>query len=108
MANYVFIESRDPFTATTVARDCQLAADLADARHEVTLFLIQDGVIAARRCPHAEPLSALARRGVRVVADDFSLRERGIPADRLAAGIQPAPLESVVDALCDGQRVIWH
>jgi hypothetical protein len=43
-----------------------------------------------------------------LLADDFSLRERGIGNDQLRSQIAPAPLETVVDALVRGAKVIWH
>ena len=49
MTRYVFIESRDPFES----RDTQFLEDTAVAvkerGHEVTVFLVQNGVLAARQ-----------------------------------------------------------
>ncbi|HKS90269.1 MAG TPA: hypothetical protein VJR70_12580, partial [Stellaceae bacterium] len=56
----------------------------------------------------AGDLGRLAGSGVRVLADSFSLKERGIDEQRLAAGISAAPLDVVLDALADGAQVIWH
>ena len=54
------------------------------------------------------PVTDLAEQGVTVLADDFSLRERGIPGDRLADKVQASSLEVVVDHLAEGRKVIWH
>ena len=51
---------------------------------------------------------ALARDGVEVLADEFSLRERGITPDRLTPGISPVALDVVIDRLADGWKVLWH
>jgi hypothetical protein len=53
-------------------------------------------------------LSELVQAGVEVLADDFSLRERGIPLDRLQPGIKPAAIDLVVDRLAAGCKAIWH
>ena len=53
-------------------------------------------------------LDELVQSGVEVLADDFSLRERGIPTGRLQAGIKSSPLDVVVDGLAEGCKVIWH
>ena len=45
---------------------------------------------------------------VRVLADDFSLRERGIAADSLAEGVKAAPLDTVIDHLEAGSKCLWH
>jgi intracellular sulfur oxidation DsrE/DsrF family protein len=107
MDQYLLIASRDPFTARDVDGFYDLAAGLAARGHSVGVFLVQNGVLAARRVAAAEPLTRLARSGVTVLADEFSLRERGIDADRLASGIRPAEIGHVVDALTGGARVLW-
>ena len=44
---------------------------------------------------------------VTVLADEFSLRERGI-AGGLTEGVASAPLDTVVDQLADGAKALWH
>ena len=50
----------------------------------MTLFLVQNGVLGARESPRSERLAELAALGVEILADEFSLRERGIRVERLA------------------------
>ncbi len=108
MAKYLLIESRDPFENNGVARQYDLAARLAKESNAVTLFLVQNGVLPARRGKYSELLTLTAKAGVEVLADDFSLRERGIPGSRLADGVKPAPLSIVIDQLAEGRKAIWH
>jgi predicted peroxiredoxin len=108
MDKYLLIESRDPFDNKVVARQCELAANLVKKGNQVTLFLVQNGVLPARRGSLSELLTHTARAGVEVLADDFSLRERGIAASRLADGVKAAPLSVVIDQLADGRKAIWH
>jgi len=107
MSKYLLIESRDPFESHEVSYFYDLAASLT-AEGEVTLFLVQNGVLPARRCGESRRLTELATAGVRVRADDFSLRERGIRPDRLAPGVVPAPLDLVIEELAKGHRALWH
>jgi sulfur relay (sulfurtransferase) complex TusBCD TusD component (DsrE family) len=108
MSKYLLIESRDPFETADVGYAYELAGNLAKAGHTVTLFLVQNGVFPARKSSKSDALSALAKAGVEVLADEFSLRERGIKSERLAAGVRPAPLDVVVDQLADGRKALWH
>jgi hypothetical protein len=108
MSQYLLIESRDPFESSDVAFTYELAAGLAKAGHEVTVLLVQNGVLPARRGARAEDLRTVVRSGVKVLADDFSLAERGIDPSRLAAGIEPAPIDVVVDHLAAGHKTLWH
>ena len=106
MAQYLLIESRDPFASNDVGYYYDLAQGLVAGGNQVTLFLAQNGVLAARPSAHAAALSALARSGVTVLADDFSLQERGIAT--LAEGVATAPIEVVVDHLAAGHKTLWH
>lgn len=107
MDSYLLLESRDPFESAEVPRHYDLAAGLAAAGKPVALFLVQNGVLAARQSPRSELLTRLSAAGVEVVADDFSLRERGIPSSRLAPGVTPVPLEKALDYLAEGRKALW-
>src|SRR4051794_25185625 len=106
MAKYLLIESRDPFESNDVRYYYDLSSSLVQAGNEVTLYLVQNGVLAARPSAHSAALSDLARRGVKLLADDFSLNERGI--SKLADGITASPLDVVVDHLAAGHKTLWH
>jgi hypothetical protein len=106
MANYLFIESRDPFESNDVRYYYELSKGLVEAGSEVTLFLVQNGVLAARPSAHSAALTALCQSGVKVLADDFSLQERGIP--KLAEGVVAAPIDVVIDHLAAGHKILWH
>ena len=106
MASYLLIESRDPFESNDVGYFYDLARDLAEAGNEVTLYLVQNGVLAARPSQAATRLGALAKLGVKLLADDFSLRARGIR--RAADGITPSAIDVVVDHLEAGHKTVWH
>lgn len=108
MAKYLLIESRDPYDSNDVSNFYELATGLVQEGNEVTVFLVQNGVLPARRSTKSTPLSDLARNGVEVLADDFSLRERGIERARLVDGVKASALETVIDHLADGSKVIWH
>ena len=106
MAQYLLIESRDPFESNDVGYYYDLAQGLVAGGNQVTLFLAQNGVLAARPSIQSAKLEALARSGVTVLADDFSLQERGIA--KLAEGVAAAAIEVVVDQLAAGHKTLWH
>jgi hypothetical protein len=108
VAEYILIESRDPFDSNDVPAFWNLAEGLARGGNTVTLFLVQNGVLPARPSTASEKLAGLSRAGVQVLADDFSLRERGIRADRLAAGVKAAALDVVLDQIAAGRKALWH
>ena len=106
MAQYLLIESRDPFASNDVGYYYDLAKGLVEGGNQVTLFLAQNGVLSARQSAYSGTLSALARQGVTVLADDFSLQERGIA--KLAEGIAASPIDVIVDHLAAGHKTLWH
>jgi predicted peroxiredoxin len=108
MDKYMLIESRDPFDSNDVAFCYELAIGLAKAGNEVTLMLVQNGVLPARRGAKADGLAAVLKAGVKVLADDFSLAERGIEPSRLAAGIASTQLDVVIDHMAAGHKTLWH
>jgi len=108
MSDYLFIESRCPLDSADVAMNIDTACNLANQGNNVTLFLVQNGVIPARRGAKNEAIQQAKDAGITLLADDFSLRERGIGNEDLAQGISPSPLEAVVDSLAAGAKTLWH
>ena len=110
MASYLFIESRDPFESRDVEEGYRLVAELAAKGTPVTLFLVQNGVLAVRRGAQAGQFAELASGpAVTVMADSFALQERGITPDAITSGVQTADMDTLVDLLmADGQKAIWH
>ena len=107
MRDYLLLESRDPFECSDVPRHQELAESLAKEGHRVALFLVQNGVLAARRGGRSQPLTRLADSGVEVLADDFSLRERGIAPSALAAGVKSCSIDIALDRLTEGRKALW-
>ena len=108
MNDYLIIESRDASESPDVQFTTDLAADLARQGKRVTILLVQNGVMPARKGARAKEILTAGDAGVRLLADRFSLRERGIASDELQDGISPSPLEAVIDSLAAGHNVIWH
>ena len=106
MAKYLLIESRDPFESNDVGYYYQLARGLAEQGNEVTLFLVQNAVLATRPAAQAAQLHDIIGCGVKIFADDFSLKERGIIS--LLSGVQSASIDIVVDHLEAGCKTLWH
>jgi len=109
MGKYLFIESRDPFeNQDSLAFSYDLVQGLATGGNEVTFFLIQNGVLPARKgSKYAGRFTELTQGGVTVLADSFSLKERAVR--HLVDGIKPANVEELVDLmLIEGTKTIWH
>jgi predicted peroxiredoxin len=108
MSGYLFIESRDPYESAEVSAYYDLAVGLVKEGAKVTVFLVQNGVLGARKGEKADLVEKLAKAGVTVLADEFSLRERAIAPNRLVAGVKPSPIDALVDHLEHGDKAMWH
>ena len=98
MTSYLFIESRDPYDSADVAHLLEIVHGVRANKSETTLFLVQNGVLAARHgALHGERLRTLAQAGVSVLADAFSLRERAI--ERAVDGVKSAEIDELVRLL---------
>jgi predicted peroxiredoxin len=107
MSTYVFIESRDPFESRDTEFIEETALAVKDRGHDVTIFLVQNGVLGARK--NAQRLDRLAGAGVNLLADDLSLRERGIKPDELVPGIQQSSIDELVERIVkEKTKAIWH
>jgi hypothetical protein len=106
--NVLIIESRSHFDGAHEPFAAALACAVARRGGRAAMLLLQNGVLCARRGAQAPHLEALAAAGVSLHADEFSLRERGIAAGGLRAGVEAVSLDLVIDRLLEGWRVIWH
>ena len=108
MREYCLIESRDPFESDDVSFTYNLAAQLAADGNPVTIFLVQNGVLPARNAARSGLANVSRVSGITVLADDFSLRERGISQNELLAGVTPSAIGAVIDCLERRATTIWH
>lgn len=109
-SSYLVIESRDPFEFRDVEEGYRLVTDLAIKGGPVTLFLVQNGVLAARQGAQAGQFAALVTTpGVTVMTDTFALQERGMTPEMLVPGVQAVDIDTLVTLLmADDQKAIWH
>src|SRR5215470_20028634 len=88
MSSYVFIESRDPFESGDARFVADTAAALKQRGEQVTVFLVQNGVLGARARARGSNISQLADAGVaggRLLVARARYRERppGVRGERI-------------------------
>ena len=110
MGRYVMIESRDPYESGDVSYFYELAADLAGAGEQVTLFLVQNAALAARKGAKGDPLAGVLKSKAEVLVDSFALRERGIQDAERNPSVKPTEIGDLVDCMLAeaGTKVLWH
>jgi sulfur relay (sulfurtransferase) complex TusBCD TusD component (DsrE family) len=109
LGRYLLIETKGPLDGGDWA--FELGRQLRDLDHQVTIYLLQDGVLTARRrFPAGERLLAQAEQsGLRVLADAVSARQRGVVGDRVAATVTVSDIGDLVETLMERtDKAIWH
>lgn len=107
MTSFFFIESRDPFTDQRVLTQFELIAQIANAGHSVTLMFVQNGVTSSLKSAIVKHYNLLNHNNISLLADAFSLQQRGITTDELRTEISVTDMSPPIKALLDGQKVIW-
>ena len=108
MAHYLLVASRDLQEYAGSGFILRMAAALKKRGHEVTLYLIENGVLAARQGASANGgLSDLSKQGVKVLAEDLSLKTRGV--QKLATGVSESTMDALADLVAGGaDKVTWY
>lgn len=108
MANYLFISSRDPYEFRDTQHFLELVHGIKARNNGATVFLVQNGVLGARRgALYSDAYQRLAQAGVAVIADSFSLRERAL--GKLVDGVEVGDIDQLVDYMANpGTKIIWH
>ena len=109
MAQYLLIESKSPLEGGEYSFD--LAKQLRPLQHNVTIYLIQDAAFAARkRFQAGEKLLAEAKaHNLTLLADEVSLRQRGITRERLSEAVRVSNPSELTDLLMEkSDKAIWH
>jgi hypothetical protein len=103
----MIVETRDPIDHGDVDWMGRFAVAAHAGGVGAAVFLADNGVLGARRgAPSA--VEVWIQSGVKVAADRFALRERGISDTDLLPGVVPADLDLVLDRLIGGASVIWR
>ncbi len=109
MAKYLLIETKGPLEGGQYAFD--LGQQLRGQHHDVTLYLLQDAVFAARKGFKAGEalLTKAQQHKVTLLADDTSLRQRGVVKDRMSDHVKVSTMDELVDLLMEkSDKAIWH
>jgi predicted peroxiredoxin len=108
LSKYLLIESRDPWESGESRYFYDLAGELAAKGHDVVLYLVQNGVLSVRKGSSSTVVQKAIDARVRVLLDDFSLRERGIDDGERTSGTTISNVSALVDLLAEGRKTLWH
>ena len=108
MSKFLIVGSRDLMEYKESDFALNVASQLKKKGHETTLFLIENGALSARKGSEgAARLTALSKEGVNVLAEDLSLKMRGVK--ERAEGISESNMDALAELILNGaDKVIWY
>lgn len=107
MTKLLLVLSKDPFTTEIPDLVIEIATEAKGKGADVSLYLIEDGVTAARNGEFGERIAGIQEKGIRVFADDKSVLSRGI-YDKLIDGVEIKEIETLLDFIVDDyDRTAW-
>ena len=108
MPRYLIVGSRDLMEYKESDFALNLASSLKKKGNETTLFLLENGALAARKGSEvATRLTTLSKEGVKVLAEDLSLKLRGVK--ERAEGVAESNMDGLADLILNGvDKVIWY
>jgi predicted peroxiredoxin len=109
MRHYVFLETRDPFELRDGDFVRSSVQELKNNGSKITVYLVQNAVLASRKNSRTSYLSQLHEAGAKILVDDFSLKERSIANDEIHSFLDVATFDQLVDLLMEpNTKAIWH
>ncbi|MBI3951420.1 MAG: DsrE family protein [Acidobacteria bacterium] len=108
MARYLLIDSRDLREYRGSQYILDLAASLKNKGNDVTLYLVENGALAARKGSElGSTLTGLAKNGITILAEDISLKARGI--SETAEGVKTSNMDELADFIVSGSdKLMWY
>ncbi len=108
MTNLLLVLSKDPYTTEipNLVLDIGLNAKAKNG-NKVSLYLVEDGVTAARKSEFGNKLLDAKKKGIRILADDKAVQSRGLNGN-LIPGVEIKEIGTLLDHIVeDNTKVAW-
>ena len=107
MTNLLMVLSKDPYTTETPDLVLDIGLDAKAKGNDVALYLVEDGITAARKSGFGDKLAAAQAKGVKIFADDKAVLSRALTG-KLIDGVEVKEISSLLDFIMDDyDRVVW-
>jgi len=87
MINLLLIMSKDPYTTETPDLVLDIGLNAKEKGNEVSLYLVEDGVTAARKSGFGNKLEAAQKKGMKIYADDKAVLSRSL-TNKIIDGVE--------------------
>jgi sulfur relay protein TusB/DsrH len=106
MTNLLLVLSKDPYTTETPDLVLDIGLSAKEKGNDVSLYLIEDGITAARQSEFGNKLAEAQKNGIKVYADDKAVLSRAL-TDKLISGVEIKEIGTLLDYIMEYDRVVW-
>ncbi len=107
MTNLLLVLSKDPYTTETPDLVLDIGLNAKEKGNKVSIYLIEDGVTAARNGEFGKKLTAAQRKGVKIYADDKAVLSRSITG-KMINDVEIKEISTLLDFIMDDyDKVAW-
>ncbi len=106
MTNFLMVLSKDPYTTETPDLALDIGLDAREKGNDVSLYLVEDGVTAARKSEFGNKLAAAHKKGIRIYADDKAVLSRSL-TNKLISWVEIKEIGTLLDFIMEYDRVVW-
>ncbi len=106
MSSLLLVLSKDPYTTETPDLVLDIGINAKEKGNEVTLYLVEDGVTAARKSDFGNKLAAAHKKGIKIYADDKAVLSRSL-TNKLISWVETKEIGTLLDFIMDYDRIAW-
>ena len=107
MTKLLLVLSKDPYTTETPDLVLDIGGSAKEKGNEVALYLVEDGVTAARNGEFGKKLTSAHNKGIKIYADDKAVLSRSLTG-KMVSGVEIKEIGTLLDLIMnDYDRVAW-
>ncbi len=106
MTSLLLVLSKDPYTTETPDLVLDIGLNAREKGNDVTLYLVEDGVTAARKSEFGNKLTDAQEKGIKIYADDKAMLSRSL-VNKLISGVEIKEIGTLLDFIMDSDKVAW-
>lgn len=106
MTDLLLVLSKDPYTTEIPDLVLDIGMKAKEKGNNVALYLVEDGVTAARKTEFGDKLVNAQKKGIRIYADDKAVLSRSL-THKMIDGVEVKEIGTLLDFIMDFNRVVW-
>ena len=106
MTGLLLVLSKDPYTTETPDLVLDIGLNAKEKGNDVSIYLIEDGVTAARKSEFGNKLAAAHKKGITIYADDKAVLSRSL-TNKLVSWVEVKEISTLLDSIMNTDRVAW-